>query len=331
MTEPRTEAGRSLLRLWLEGRAHPPSKQRLSDFTDLVLNIEAEAADAALRDYRNHYDAAKRAEALAEVMPLLLGARDAYNRPTKEHRAVKAIVAWLIRHRLRDDSEWIRVHKATLEDRSDTQVTMSQVEYSGPLQPKPRDEGTHYNLPNEDKRLREALRSAMNGYHGAVHRMTSFEECNGGRCVEARTALATGEPTDSRRVEVHMEGVSPAHAVRVYPYNLVTDDHEHNGKPCGCGVRQSAVEAEAENAVLLRRLDAWQEGDNAGPLIRWAAAHLCGCLGPRYLDLDSPEAEHRLAEAIEKHGDSAGHVCMGDCSVDLLAALRAGSPDSGKS
>ena len=34
--------------------------------------------------------------------------------------------------------------------------------------------------------------------------------------------------------------------------------------------------AEVENAVLLRRLDAWQEGDNAGPLIRWAATYLRG-------------------------------------------------------
>lgn len=33
-----------------------------------------------------------------------------------------------------------------------------------------------------------------------------------------------------------------------------------------------------ENAVLLRRLDEWVEGDNPGPLIRWAAAHLRGCL-----------------------------------------------------
>jgi hypothetical protein len=41
-------------------------------------------------------------------------------------------------------------------------------------------------------------------------------------------------------------------------------------------VEPEPVEVEDENAVLLRRLDAWQEGDNAGPLIRWAAAHLRG-------------------------------------------------------
>jgi hypothetical protein len=31
-----------------------------------------------------------------------------------------------------------------------------------------------------------------------------------------------------------------------------------------------------ENAELLRRLDQWQDGDEPGPLIRWAAAHLRG-------------------------------------------------------
>lgn len=34
-----------------------------------------------------------------------------------------------------------------------------------------------------------------------------------------------------------------------------------------------------ENADLLRRLDAWREGDHdTGSLIRWAAAHLRGCV-----------------------------------------------------
>jgi hypothetical protein len=33
----------------------------------------------------------------------------------------------------------------------------------------------------------------------------------------------------------------------------------------------------SENLDLLRRLDAWSEGENPGPLIRWAAAHLRGC------------------------------------------------------
>jgi hypothetical protein len=34
-----------------------------------------------------------------------------------------------------------------------------------------------------------------------------------------------------------------------------------------------------ENAVLLRRLDGWTEGNHdTGPLIRWAAAHLRGCV-----------------------------------------------------
>jgi hypothetical protein len=36
---------------------------------------------------------------------------------------------------------------------------------------------------------------------------------------------------------------------------------------------------EPEPAELLRRLDAWEEGDNPGPLIRWAAAHLRGEVG----------------------------------------------------
>lgn len=31
-----------------------------------------------------------------------------------------------------------------------------------------------------------------------------------------------------------------------------------------------------ENLELLRRLDQWREGDRAGPLIRWSAAHLRG-------------------------------------------------------
>lgn len=34
-----------------------------------------------------------------------------------------------------------------------------------------------------------------------------------------------------------------------------------------------------ENAELLRRLDAWKESQDPGPLIRWAAAHLRGELG----------------------------------------------------
>lgn len=36
--------------------------------------------------------------------------------------------------------------------------------------------------------------------------------------------------------------------------------------------------AVGENAVLLRRLDAWTPDRNPGPLIRWAAAHLRGCI-----------------------------------------------------
>lgn len=46
---PRTEPGRKLLALWLAGRTHPPSVQRLRDFTELVLAIEDET-DAALRE-----------------------------------------------------------------------------------------------------------------------------------------------------------------------------------------------------------------------------------------------------------------------------------------
>lgn len=48
---------------------------------------------------------------------------------------------------------------------------------------------------------------------------------------------------------------------------------------CGCwNVARDGHQADCkdENAELLRRLDAWQEGDNAGPLIRWAAAQLRG-------------------------------------------------------
>lgn len=40
---PATAAGRRLLATWLAGRTHPPSVQRLRDFTDLVLAIEDEA------------------------------------------------------------------------------------------------------------------------------------------------------------------------------------------------------------------------------------------------------------------------------------------------
>lgn len=36
------------------------------------------------------------------------------------------------------------------------------------------------------------------------------------------------------------------------------------------------LDDEPETQALLRRLDAWTEGDNAAPLIRWAAARLRG-------------------------------------------------------
>lgn len=41
----------------------------------------------------------------------------------------------------------------------------------------------------------------------------------------------------------------------------------------------SAADPQAENRDLLRRLDEWNPwDDDAGPLIRWAAAHLRGCI-----------------------------------------------------
>lgn len=56
-----------------------------------------------------------------------------------------------------------------------------------------------------------------------------------------------------------------------------------------------ATEPEAENVELLRRLDDWDEhGRNPGPLIRWAAAHLRGCLlQEEEAELDRPATEPR--------------------------------------
>jgi len=50
---------------------------------------------------RDNDETAELREALSEIAPLLMAAVAAYNSPTKEHRAVKSIVAWEIDNRER--------------------------------------------------------------------------------------------------------------------------------------------------------------------------------------------------------------------------------------
>lgn len=44
-----------------------------------------------------------------------------------------------------------------------------------------------------------------------------------------------------------------------------------------------------EDRDLLKRLDEWQEGDSAGALIRWSAAHLRGCIASTEEPVDGEE------------------------------------------
>ena len=46
--------------------------------------------------------------------------------------------------------------------------------------------------------------------------------------------------------------------------------------PCDLAQALEPFGVPMENAELLRRLEAWEDGQAAGPLIRWAAAHLRG-------------------------------------------------------
>jgi hypothetical protein len=81
--QPATEAGRALLeRLRMLGNEASPGYPVVvaQGLVDAVVAIEAEAA----------------APLLDRVAPLLEAAYHAYNSPTKEHRAVKSIVALLV-------------------------------------------------------------------------------------------------------------------------------------------------------------------------------------------------------------------------------------------
>lgn len=99
-----------------------------------------------------------------------------------------------------------------------------------------------------------------------------------------------------------------------------------------------------ENAVLLRRLDGWKEGDHdTSPLIRWAATHLRGELSMRTIKPESgdrglaaqctgyagdPGASAPRCESYAGHPGghfiraALPHGASGDRVAELEAALR---------